>query len=102
MVAGTSCRHAGKVLRDAGNFLYGYSTGAVKLAGMPASCRHLNRERIALERFLLAGMRWISKFAGSGFAGMPWPSLMIAVNKCDLIEILVYKYIYSIYIFKKV
>ena len=75
MVAGTSCRHAGKVLRDAGNFLYGYSTGAVKLADMPASCRHLNRERIALERFLLAGMRWISKFAGSGFAGMPWPSL---------------------------
>ncbi len=71
MVAGTSCRHAGKVLRDAGNFLYGYSTGAVKLAGMPASCRHLNRERIALERFVLAGMRWISKFAGSGFAGMP-------------------------------
>ena len=75
MVAGTSCRHAGKVLRHAGNFLYGYSTGAVKLADMPASCRHLNRERIALERFLLAGMRWISKFAGSGFAGMPWPSL---------------------------
>ena len=80
MVAGTSCRHAGKVLRDAGNFLYGYSTGAVKLAGMPASCRHLNRERIALERFLLAGMRWISKFAGSGFAGMPWPSLAIVVQ----------------------
>ena len=78
MVAGTSCRHAGKVLRDAGNFLYGYSTGAVKLADMPASCRHLNRERIALERFLLAGMRWISKFAGSGFAGMPWPSLVVA------------------------
>ena len=77
MVAGTSCRHAGKVLRDAGNFLYGYSTGAVKLADMPASCRHLNRERIALERFLLAGMRWISKFAGSGFAGMPWPSLVL-------------------------
>ena len=78
MVAGTSCRHAGKVLRDAGNFLYGYSTGAVKLADMPASCRHLNRERIALERFLLAGMRWISKFAGSCFAGMPWPSLVVA------------------------
>ena len=76
MVAGTSCRHAGKVLRDAGNFLYGYSTGAVKLAGMPASCRHLNRERIALERFLLAGMRWISKFAGSGFAGMPVTTLI--------------------------
>ena len=75
MVAGTSCRHAGKVLRDAGNFLYGYSTGAVKLAGMPASCRHLNRERIALERFLLAGMRWISKFAGSGFAGKPVTTL---------------------------
>ena len=77
MVAGTSCRHAGKVLRDAGNFLYGYSTGAVKLAGMPASCRHLNRERIALERFLVAGMRWISKFAGSGFAGMPVTTLIV-------------------------
>ena len=80
MVAGTSCRHAGKVLRHAGNFLYGYSTGAVKLAGMPASCRHLNRERIALERFLVAGMRWISKFAGSGFAGMPWPPLATATQ----------------------
>ena len=87
MVAGTSCRHAGKVLRDAGNFLYGYSTGAVKLADMPASCRHLNRERIALERFLLAGMRWISKFAGSGFAGMPWPSL--TTNKLYAISFLI-------------
>ena len=87
MVAGTSCRHAGKVLRDAGNFLYGYSTGAVKLAGMPASCRHLNRERIALERFLLAGMRWISKFAGSGFAGMPVTTLYVeeASSKLDYI-----------------
>ena len=83
MVAGTSCRHAGKVLRDAGNFLYGYSTGAVKLAGMPASCRHLNRERIALERFLLAGMRWISKFAGSGFAGMPVTPLAVDAKKKD-------------------